>query len=231
MTSEARSLMHQVRLGRALELANVENPKPNPEAALRVLEELKAEPHDFAACAGRITEATIKLTNGNPDDARKIMAVALKEYHAGQKAPAASPMSGSLEADVLAIRDLVFRPKGDGVCKDSKWSAFSSATQRAPYLVANPDIPVRHPNGEMVLVSIRHRVPGIENILFLTSEQIQVLGQMTVSLGGTRRRAPSSIMAVPNQPAGRALDVRSLWNEFFPAHPGHWSGYLKPIRS
>ena len=39
------------------------------------------------------------------------------------------------------------------------------------------------------------------------------------------RFAPASVMAVPNQPAGAALDVLGFWKEFFPAMPGHWGGW------
>jgi hypothetical protein len=33
-------------------------------------------------------------------------------------------------------------------------------------------------------------------------------------------------METPNQPAGRAVDVRAYWNRFFPMRQGHWSGWV-----
>jgi hypothetical protein len=43
--------------------------------------------------------------------------------------------------------------------------------------------------------------------------------------GGTATREPTAVMEVPHQPIGPAINVFELWNEFFAARPGHWSGW------
>ena len=32
-------------------------------------------------------------------------------------------------------------------------------------------------------------------------------------------------METPNQPVGESMNILALWNEFFPARPGHWGGF------
>jgi hypothetical protein len=38
-------------------------------------------------------------------------------------------------------------------------------------------------------------------------------------------RSDAQIMETPNQPVAESMNILALWNEFFPARPGHWGGY------
>jgi hypothetical protein len=54
---------------------------------------------------------------------------------------------------------------------------------------------------------------------------VDYLTRAVSRLGGTRRREPTAIMEVPNQPIGDAQAIIRWWNRFFPARPGHWVGF------
>ena len=64
-----------------------------------------------------------------------------------------------------------------------------------------------------------------QRVVFFDTEQIAVLKEILVQLGGTRRRAPVQVMETPNQPAGDSLHILTLWTKFFVARPGHWGGW------
>ena len=44
-------------------------------------------------------------------------------------------------------------------------------------------------------------------------------------LGGTKKREPTFVMDVPNQPIGAALGIVEFWSHTFSARPGHWGGW------
>ena len=72
---------------------------------------------------------------------------------------------------------------------------------------------------------LRDPLPGIDNVIFMSDDQITMLNRTMTSLGGTKRFAPAAVMATPNQPAGPALDVLAFWRRFFPCRQGHWFGW------
>src|SRR5207248_1166294 len=130
-----------------------------------------------------------------------------------------------LANDIVAIRNLVFRPKGDGVFAGSRWELKSLSPPDTPFFVVNPNMRVKLSNGEMLTVPIRQSLPDYENVLFLDEEQLAVFDRLLAKVGGTERRQPTAIMEVPNQPVGGSIQVLSLLQKFFPARPGHWGGW------
>ena len=50
--------------------------------------------------------------------------------------------------------------------------------------------------------------------------RIGIAASIVTSLGGAWLW-----MQVPNQPIGGAREIIQWWNQYFPARPGHWSGF------
>jgi hypothetical protein len=132
-----------------------------------------------------------------------------------------------LAKDVSDIRDLAFRPNGDGVHVGSTWDSYSFSDAPARFVIVNPEVSVKHADGTIERVTLRHAPAGGDSaVLLLNADQILVLGRMMTKLGGPKRRPPADIMEVPNQPVGQTLDILAFWNEFFPARTGHWEGWV-----
>ena len=148
---------------------------------------------------------------------------------AWQKADAAHPAAaprGALERDVVAIRNAVFLPMGGGVYLGSRWNAFSWSAEAAPFVIVNPELPVKLADGKVIRLTAYDRFPSLDNVLFLSSEQRSMLETVMVRLGGTRTRQPGAIMETPNQPVGPSLSVMAFWRKSFAMRPGHWGGWV-----
>jgi tetratricopeptide (TPR) repeat protein len=225
VTSEARTLAHRARLDLALALADIERDEADEAKAIAELDALAREPYDFIVWAAKIAKASILWTRSRSDEARIQMGAALDEW---RKQPSASqpPAIGSLERDVLDIRDVVFRPSGDGVYSGARWNAYEPPASSAQFVIANSRLRVKLANGVTVVVDARRPVNGLPQLLFLSDQQIATLDAIMKAVGGTRRRAPRAIMETPNQPVGPSTEVLALWNTFFAARPGHWGGWV-----
>jgi tetratricopeptide (TPR) repeat protein len=223
---EARRLGHRARLEQALELASIENLAADEPAAIRELEALARESYDFAVFAAGIVRASLLWKQGVAADAQAVMTETLKGWL--QKPSSSMILPSRLATDVAEIREIVFRPNGDGVfaADSSRWNAFSWPAAPPPFFIVDPDVSVKLANGEIERVQVYRNMPGRERVLFVTSEELDFFNSVINKLGGTKKRRPSAIMETPNQPVGRSLDILAFWNEFFPARPGHWSGWV-----
>ncbi|HEX7088014.1 MAG TPA: tetratricopeptide repeat protein [Vicinamibacterales bacterium] len=222
---EARTLSHRARLERALDALDIEHPRGSRASALRELDALGREPWTFGSTAAGITKATLAALEGRADEADALMRTALDAWLNGDKGTSPVAARGPLERDAVAIRNTVFLPRGGGVYASRRWGAtqFGAA---APFLIIDPDIPVRMRDGSDAVVSAFHPVPGHDNVLFLSSGRRALLERVMSALGGQKRHVPQSVMAVPNQPAGAAVDVRAFWSRYFHVRPGHWGGWI-----
>jgi len=119
----------------------------------------------------------------------------------------------------------VFRPHGDGPFQGLRWEFKPDASQK-PFLVLRSHLNVKTPDGADIEVSADVMPPGFDNALLLTSEELDFFNRLMTKIGGTKRREPAHIMEVPNQPAGPPIDVLAFLNRLFPAHPGHWGGWM-----
>jgi hypothetical protein len=224
----ARGVMHSTALEAALETADLANPDRDEEAALTMLERLGAEPADAAVFTGRVARATLLALRGERASADEAMAAALDDWIAHQssaRAASTPPAAGTLEADVLAIRGVVFTPLGGGVYAAKGWNAFDWPSALPRYMVANPEVVVKQTGGQTTTLTLRQPVAGYTNIVFATRRELDVLTKVIRALGGTARGQPASIMSTPNQPRGRSQDINAFWNGYFPMRPGHWSGW------
>jgi hypothetical protein len=206
-------------------LAGVESPsRDEAAAAAKELDALSRESTDFAVVAASIARAALLWTNNAPSEAQALMKEALAKWRLQQPA-SARPDKNSVEEDVSAIREVVFKPTGGSVYAGGHWNAFSFPSTSAPFLVINPGTLVRLPSGEQVRVRIARPLPGLDNVLFFDPDQLRFFGTMMTRLGGTKKRQPTAVMETPNQPIGPSLDILALVNQFFPARPGHWGGW------
>lgn len=217
-----RELAHHARLERALQAAAVDRPDRDEARALKELEALAREPHDFAVTAAKIARASLLLKRAEAAEAETSLTDALKEWHASQRMT--KPANG-LEDDVAEIRRVVFLPQGGEIYATARWNAFTWPARSPAFTVVNSDILVKLHDGGTTRVTLVQTFPRAERVLFFDTSQIALLEKMIVTLGGTKRREPRQIMETPNQPVGDSMQILGLWNKLFPARPGHWGGW------
>jgi tetratricopeptide (TPR) repeat protein len=221
LPSEARELKHSIRLEDALVLAS--DSKRQTEA-LAALTSLSREPFDFAVGAAGMAKASILWKRGSRGGAQTTMRQALNSLSTSPP-PAPLPVLSPLEQDVAAIRDLAFRPQGDGAFKGSKWESYELTAARQPFFIVSAEITVSVADGSRELVPVHRRptVPGA-TVLSLTAEQLDLLARIVTAVGGTATRQRTSVMDPFNQPGPEAAALLGFWNRFFPTQAGHWGG-------
>jgi hypothetical protein len=229
VTRSTRRLLHRARLESALRLAGIERPDRDTDGADLALRQLEGEPHDFGVTAAAIARASILAGVGRVSEADTVMRGALDAHLGFQRSQLApAPASGTLEADLLAIRTLVYQPLGSGIFTKAErsWNAFKWPASLPEFLVVNPDVRVKLAGGDTRIVSLVQLLPGLSEVLLLRNEDQAMLTSIVRELGGSRQRPARSIMETPNRPAGQAMEVGAFWNRYFPVRPGHWSGWV-----
>jgi tetratricopeptide (TPR) repeat protein len=220
---EARYLAHKALLYNALAMLDVAG-QPNEAGAIVALDALARESNDFPVSAAKIVKACLLWKQGSQSDAATLLHDALEERVLKQdwREPATA-----LERDVAAIRNLLFLPNGGAVYSGGTqgWNAFSWPAA-LPRLVAVPaEVRVNEATGRTRILSLAHRMPGLDNVLMLDTDQLQFFSDLMNKVGGTERRTPTAIMETPNQPVGPSLTVMALLDKFFPVRPGHWGDW------
>jgi hypothetical protein len=229
LAAEASYLAHRAWFRQALAIADIESPTSDEEAAAALLEALSREPWDYAVGAADLARAVTLGKAGSMEQAEALTRETLEAWRTYQRAHRPRPpQQAGLHAEVVAIRDLVFRPYGGAIYDDerARWNAFDWPQAPLPFLVVDPDFSVKLPSGEVTRVSVYEEVPGLDNVLFMSAEHRGFLAEIISHLGGTKTRAPRAIMETPNQPIGPSLDILALWGEFFPVRQGHWFGWV-----
>jgi tetratricopeptide (TPR) repeat protein len=218
---DARYLARLADYEDALDLAAADDPRDVAGAQER-LQKLSSEPHDVITSLARIARASLMAIQGTPGS-EALMKEALENWRTTQVAArAAAP--GSLEAEADAVRRTVFRPLGGGVYGGG-WNAMDWPSSLPPFLIAPATLPVHESDGRVRIVSASRPLPGLENTLYLSQQDFELLERTIAVLDGSLRRIPMSVMATPNQPAGASETIMRLWNRFFPMRAGHWGGW------
>jgi hypothetical protein len=178
---------------------------------------------EASAGVAAVEAATRQMLAGRQVAADAAMRTALRQWVAAST-HLAEPPHGSLDADVVAIRDTVFVPLGNSLLR-GEWNSEAWPASLPEFLVAPARLEVRIPGGAAtVAIDVSRQPPGLSTVVFVTARDVERLTGMVSRLGGTARRKPAAIMEVPNQPIGPAERIIAWWNAFFPARPGHWSG-------
>jgi len=223
--ADAAGLISRARLDAALALTETSNPSRDPEAALKELDALSTEPFDATAGIAGVVGATLRLLKGSNADADARLRASLRRWVSEGTRMRTPPRSDSLEHDVLAVRDAVFLPLGGGPLR-GRWNGFEWPATLPPFVVALSELRVKVAGGDVwASVDVSRQPPGLTNVVFIPLDDVGYLTLAVSRLGGTRRREPTAIMQVPNQPIGDAQAIIRWWNRFFPARPGHWAGF------
>jgi tetratricopeptide (TPR) repeat protein len=226
LVPDARQLLHHARLEQALDRVDADKPDGNVPEALRALEVLSSDtPADFAVCAAQIARATLTSISKSLGDPDAMMATAIETWR-GLDPITATPRRTPLEQDTIAIRNVVFRPKGDGIFNATRWNGFQWASAAAPNVVVNPALRVKDSTGAVSTVVATDPFPDLSPVLFLDADRRAILERVLIRLGGTKRFAWTQVMQTPNQPAGQSLDVMAFWKKSFWVQPGHWGGWV-----
>src|SRR4029450_3354656 len=130
--------------------------------------------------------------------AEALMREALDNWLRHQGGMSTTPPT-EIERDVVELRNIVFRPHGDGVFVGTAWGLRSLSPSPTPFFVVDPDVYVKFSNGEIQKLSIRQPFPDYPNVLFLDADQLAFFDRLLAKIGGTARRKPTAIMEVPNQ--------------------------------
>lgn len=218
---EGRELWHRAQLLKVLRLANLEQTGNDRPAAMSALDLLGREPLDFSVVAARIARASLLWVAGDGRGAEDLMRNALDAWYAQQRR---STPTARIEQELTAIRRTLFLPGGGGVYNGGAWDPTWPSTP-APFCLVNTDVAVKDHDGTVTRVSLVVDFDVARHVLFFDTDQIAVLKDVLVQLGGRRRRQPGDVMEAPNQPVGDSMQILKLWTRFFAARPGHWGGW------
>lgn len=220
-----RTLSHRVDLELAMELLALEGPAPNVEAGLTALERIASVPFDVNVGFAGIARATAMYLNGAEDQARPVMTATLDAWRDSQKMRRTAAPASALAADVIAIRNVIFRPAGGfELVARSGWNAYTVPSSVA-YAIVTPHVDVTTSDGKTTRLSVYQDFPESTKVIFWTEEDIALATRLIVTLGGTKARGQRFIMETPNQPVGAAVNVMTFWNSFFHTRQGHWGGW------
>jgi tetratricopeptide (TPR) repeat protein len=220
---EAVYLSHQARFQRALDRANSEKPGADLADATIEFERLSREPRDFPVCAADIARSTILWLQGSRSGARKLLDRALDAWPEPARTTAAKT---DLERDVDQIYALIFRPDGSGPLGREGWNGLDANAPSLPFVITSADIKVVKPDGVTIHVAAPRVSLARQRVLQITDDQRPLLQGILDTLGGSKKREPTFVMEVPNQPIGNAQDIGKFWNEKFAVRPGHWGGWV-----
>jgi tetratricopeptide (TPR) repeat protein len=224
--ADARALLHRAQLEVALDLAAVEGPHYDKAKALAALSTVATEPFDSATATAALAKAAVLVTDGAIGDAEALMAATLDSWVATQRSQITTPPVPGLDADIAEIRQVVFRPLGDlPVYNGMRINAFGFPAALPRFIIVRPDLQVKTADGQVHRRTVYQTFPDFGHVLFLTTDELALVGRLVPTIGGTRRRATTQVMETPNQPAGASVDILTFWNRFFPARPGHWAGW------
>jgi tetratricopeptide (TPR) repeat protein len=221
---EAHTTLRRARLEAAVARAGAGAAAADVTAALSDLEALAREPFDATSGTAGVVAATLRYLTGPPDDAERVLTAALTRWVREGTSSAPAPAAGTLEAEVLAVRDAVFLPLGNALL-GSQWNLAEWPAALPRYVVALGTLSVTTADGTARDVRVARPPATLSNVVFMTRDEVRYLTSTISQMGGTARRTSTSVMQVPNQPVGGSRSIVEWWNRFFPARPGHWGGF------
>ncbi|MCC7186527.1 MAG: tetratricopeptide repeat protein, partial [Acidobacteria bacterium] len=220
-----RALEREIDFEQALTFADAASSAPDDAAALRILAALRGSLEDEWMFAGQILQSAIEFRQGRRDNARQTLTAPLKDWLRLQRSRIPERQS-DVDADVAAIREVLFRPRGDLSLYHEGWNAFTFPEVLSPFQIVRADLSVVLPGQAAVTRTVWQTFPDLPNTLLLESEDLARLSRILVTIGGTARRIPQGVMETPNQPIGTARDLMTFWNSSFASRPGHWGGWV-----
>lgn len=155
--------------------------------AVRDLTTLCREPFDSWVGLGCAALASIQAVDGREKEAIATFSQALAEWQRWRaRAVSASPppAPGSLEDDAIAIRDLLFQPRGGGPHGARRFTTRENG-DLPPFLLLPSELRVtlNEQPGQIVVLAAR-QPPGLTNAVFLNGMETKTLWETAESLSG-----------------------------------------------
>ena len=220
-----RTLDRRAQLEIALEMLAIEGAKPDVPAGLKALDGIAPVPFDTNVGFAGLAKATVMYLNSADEHAKMTMTSTLDAWRDSQKALRTAAPASAIAADVVAIRNVIFRPAGSfSLVAQASWNAFK-VPSTVNYAVVNPHVSVTTADGKTSRLTLYQDFPEFTKAIFWTTEDIAFAARLIVTLGGTKTRSQRFIMETPNQPVGTSVDVMTFWNSFFHTRQGHWGGW------
>jgi tetratricopeptide (TPR) repeat protein len=220
-----RDLEHEIDFERALAATDATKAVRDDAAALKILSALRGPITDGAMFAGQVAQSALEFRQGREDIARGTLTAALRDWLRLQQSRVATRRD-AVDDDVVAIRQLLFRPLGDLAPYAEGWNAFKFPATLPPFQIVQADVVVTLAGQSQATRTVWQIFPDLPNALLLESTDLARLSRVLNVVGGTDRRAPQNPMETPNQPIGTARDIAAFWNTLFATRPGHWGGWV-----
>ena len=221
-----RTLDRRAQLEIALEMLAIEGPRPNVPAGLKALEGIAPVPFDTNVGFAGLVRATVMYLNRADEDAKKTLTSTLNTWRDSQESLRSATPASPLLADVVAIRNVIFRPAGSfDLLARAGWNAYRVPAS-VDYAIVNSHINVTTADRKTTRYTVYQDFPESTKAIFLTTDDIAFTSRLLITLGGTKTRSPRMVMETPNQPIGAVVDVMNFWNGFFPTRQGHWGGFI-----
>ena len=187
--AEFTALRHRAEHDAAVEMAT--RSSKGRRTARRDLSALCEEPFDSWVGLGCAALASLQAIDGREQEAVATFTRSLAKWQQRQTESAAAaplPEPGSIEHDVLAIRDVLFQPRAGGIYGTRRFTTRENG-DLPPFLLMPSQLSatlIDRPGH--VLVRATQQPPGISNAVFLESIETKTLWETAVSLSGCEGR-------------------------------------------
>jgi hypothetical protein len=178
----ARALEHRARLERALDAADARDLRRDESGAMHALEDLEREPIDFYVIAAKFIRGIVRARQQPGSDAERLIQEALQALSARRAAGGVYPV-GSLEADVVAIRNEVFLPTGQGILSTHAWGGYKWPASPPTFMVMKTVFAVKAFGSPSRVVIVDQPIPEKSGVIFLSPEELEFLANAMPRLG------------------------------------------------
>jgi tetratricopeptide (TPR) repeat protein len=208
-TGTARSLLHRAQLLNGLRLANVYD--GDATAAAAAFDELGREPFDFNVAAGLLARASLSYQLGGGETAAAAMREVLDRLVLARRPASDMPLSG-IDADLAAIRNLLFRPGRALTMADGRELRPCREGASVPlFPVVHAGMTVRYADGREETRPVFQVPAEVDRALVLTREELGTLETMLETFQPSGGMPP-----IPGRtPRPVAANVADLWRRFF----------------
>lgn len=209
----AREYLGRTRI--ELALTNAASPDASDVArAVTALDAVSAVNANATGALAGVVAATARFTHGDRADADRRMSLALSAWVRDGASRAPSPSSGSLEADVIAIRDAVFQPLGHPVLTSRL--AGGPALPVLPRFIPLPStLRVTGPGIDVRSIDVSRAPAGLAATFFISTNDRALLER---AIGRLADAMTSDARSHAGDPlSGPDAEIARWWNEYSPA--------------
>ena len=213
--TEARALRHRAELELILERLTAAGTKPDDAAALTALEALAGEPFDASVGAAGLAHAMLVFQLGRGADARAHFKSALDAWLVDQ-APLRSQAPTPIDADVAALREVVFQPTGKLAILNQAKSLSQEFPSDVSFVIVRPEVTVKTADGHVSSRLLYQQFSDFGQALFFTREEQLLIVRVLLAVGKLvppgAKPDPERGLQSPQNP----FDPIALVREFLP---------------